>query len=65
MTDTSAHGIRSTGNTSEARFLAPQTHQTAAMETRVVVMNGSRIGMTFDGQQWWNVSVAPASALAS
>ncbi|RUR71944.1 hypothetical protein EJP67_33350 [Variovorax guangxiensis] len=62
MTNTSAHDIRSTGNASQAQFLAPQTHQTAARETRVVVMNGSRIGMAFDGHQWWNVSVAPASA---
>ena len=65
MTDTNAHNTPTASNAPQAQFLAPQTLQTAAKEARVVVMNGSRIGMTFDGQQWWNVSVAPASALAS
>jgi hypothetical protein len=31
-----------------------------AGQTRVVVLNGSRVHMRHDGRQWWNVKVEPA-----
>jgi hypothetical protein len=49
--------------TNEAGFPpAPsEAHQKAYAkgDVREVVVNGLRIRMEYDGQQWWNVSVMP------
>jgi hypothetical protein len=65
MNAPTTHSNNTTNSHTGVPPVPPEAHQKAgasgyAGQTRVVVMNGSRIYMKHDGEQWWNWKVERA-----
>lgn len=62
MSATTTIDSKTTNTARRSPSPSPEAHQRAGVQgqTRIVVMNGSRIEMRHDGRQWWNVKVTAA-----